>query len=114
MTNLAYPAVTTLTVDRASGTTQHWVRNLRDPSGNGPQFDLFLDFRPSGIYLSDLRLTAGFSGVTTTEDLRPASPEPLVAAGAGPGTHLAYDLAGGSGAAHLVIDVLRTERVTVG
>ncbi|MFN2607446.1 MAG: hypothetical protein ABR511_06055, partial [Acidimicrobiales bacterium] len=47
-------------------------------------------------------------------DLRPASPEPLVAAGAGPGTHLAYDLAGGSGAAHLVIDVLRTERVTVG
>jgi len=114
LTNLKYPAVTTLAVDAQSGTRQHSARNLRDGSGNGPLFDFTLDYRPQGIYVEGIKLTVGFSGVTNTQDLRPPTPQPLLPAGARPGTHLEYDVSSGTSTAHVVIDVLRTERVTIG
>lgn len=114
LTNLQYPAVTTLTVDAPSGTRQHSARNLRDGSGNGPLFDFMLDYRPQGIYVEGITLTVGLSGVTTARDLRPPTPQPLLPAGARPGTHLEYDVSGGTSTAHVVIDVVRTERVTIG
>lgn len=114
LATLEYPAVTTLKVDAASGTRQHSVRNLQDPSGNGPRFDFSLDYRPQGIYVEGLTVAVGFSGVNNSQDLRPPAAQPLLPAGAKPGTHLEYDVSNGPSTAHVVIDVARTERVTIG
>lgn len=107
-----FPAVTTLVVDPASGTTQHSTRNLRDPSGNGPSTEFTLDYRPQGVYLVVLRATVGLSGYTDTEEVRPSSPVLLLATGARPGAHSDTILPGTNGA-HLTVDVTGTEAVTV-
>jgi hypothetical protein len=108
-----FPAVTTLVVDPPSGTRQRLTRNLRDPAGNGLTTEFTLDYRPDGVFLVTLRVTVGFSGVTDTRELAPASPVLLLATTDRPGAHREADLAGTS-PARLVIDVLREERVTVG
>ena len=108
-----YPAVTTLVVDPPVGTRQHSTRDLRDPSGNGPLLELFLDYRSEGVFLEGLRLTTSVAGFRDTRDLRPASPGLLLATGAGPGARQELDLAGGATAARLVVEVQGQERVTV-
>lgn len=109
---LPFPAVTTLVVDPPSGTRQRLARDLRDAAGSGLATEFTLDFRPEGVFLDSLRLTVGFSGVSDTRDLRPASPVLLVPTGARPGGHVKADLTGTS-TARLVVDVVGEERVTV-
>ena len=111
-TVLPFPAVTTLVVDPPSGTRQRLARDLRDTSGNGVASEFTLDFRPEGVFLVSLRLTAGFSGISDTRELRPASPVVLVATGARPGARVEADLTG-TPPAKLVVDVVGEERVTV-
>ena len=111
-TTVPFPAVTTLVVDPPTGTRQRSTRTLRDPAGNGLSTEFTLDYRPEGVFLVGLRLTAGFSGVTDIRELRPASPVLLLAPGDRLGAHREADLAGTS-AARLVVDVLREERVTI-
>lgn len=111
-TVVPFPAVTTLVVDPPSGTRQRLTRNLRDASGSGFATEFTLDFRPEGVLLVALRLTAGSGGVSDTRELRPASPALLLATGARPGAHVEADLTGPS-PAKLVIDVVGEERVTV-
>ena len=108
----SFPAVTTLVVDRAVGTTQHSTRDLRDASGNGPSTELTLDYRADGVYLVALRVTYGVSGTSDGQDFQPPAPLLLLGTGARPGAHSEADLPGGGGA-KLVVDVLRTEQVTV-
>ncbi|HEX2048271.1 MAG TPA: hypothetical protein VHF27_10925 [Acidimicrobiales bacterium] len=108
----AFPEVTTLVVDRPSGTRQRLVRNLRDAAGNGLASEFTLDYRPEGVFLVSLRLTAIFSGVSETRDLRPAAPVLLLPTGARPGAHTEADLTGAA-TAKLVVDVVGEERVTV-
>lgn len=107
-----FPAVTTLVIDPASGTTQHSTRNLRDPAGNGPATEFTLDYRPQGVYLVLLRVTVGLSGYSDTEEVRPSSPVLLLATGARPGAHSDTVLPGTNGA-HLTVDVTGSEPVTV-
>ena len=114
LTTLPYPAVTTLTVDPPAGTRQHSTRDLRDPSGNGPVFELFVDYRPAGVFLEQLRLTTSVSGFRNVQDLRPASPALLLPTGAGPGARQELDLSGGGSNAHLVVEVQDQERLTIG
>jgi hypothetical protein len=114
LTVLPYPAVTTLTVDPPAGSRQHWTRDLRDPSGNGPVLELSLDYRPGGVHLEGLRLTTSISGFVDTRDLRPPSPALLLPTGAGPGARQEIDLAGGASSARLVVEVQGQERLTIG
>jgi len=111
---VVFPAVTTLVVDPPSGTRQHSTRNLRDGSGNGTATEFTLDYRADGVYLVGLRITTGFSGMTDARDLTPSAPVLLLPTGARPGAHVESDLAAGGGAARLVVDVLRDERLTIG
>jgi hypothetical protein len=111
-TSVPFPALTTLVVDPPSGTRQRLTRNLRDAAGNGLSTAFTLDYRPEGVFLVSLGVTTGFSGITDTRELRPASPVLLLATGARPGAHREADLTGPS-AGKLVVDVLREERVTV-
>lgn len=108
-----FPAVTTLTVDAPSGTTQHSTRNLQDPSGNGLATEFTLDYRPAGVFLVGLKVTTGFSGASDIRELRPLTPVLLLATGAGPGAHRDIDLTGIS-TAKMTVDVVREERVTIG
>jgi hypothetical protein len=108
----AFPEVTTLVVDRPSGTRQRLVRNLRDAAGNGLASEFVLDYRPEGVFLVSLRLTVVFSGITENRDLRPPTPVLLLATGARPGAHAEVDL-GGATAAKLVLDVVGEEQVSV-
>jgi hypothetical protein len=110
--NVPFPAVTTLVVDPPSGTRQHVTRNLRDAAGTGVATEFTLDYRPDGVFLVALRLTAGFSGVSDTRALQPSTPVLLLATTDRPGAHREADLTGTS-AAKLVIDVLREERVVI-
>ena len=112
LTSVPFPAVTTLVVGAPSGTTQRSTRNLRDAGGTGVQTEFTLDYRPDGVFLVVLKLTAGFSGFTDVRELRPASPVLLLATGAGPGAPREADIAGMT-PAKLVIDVLREERLTI-
>lgn len=112
--SVPFPAVTTLVLDPPSGSRQRTIRNLRDPTGNGLSTEFLLDYRPEGVFLVSLQLTVGVSGISDTRELRPAAPVLLLATGALPGAHLEADLAGGTTAAKLVVDVLGEERVTVG
>jgi hypothetical protein len=115
LTSVPYPAVTTLAVSAPSGSHQHWTRDLRDPDGSGPISEFALDFRPDGVYLEDLTLTNSFQGMVNAQNLRPASPQLLVPAGAGPGAHSEFDLQGGNGGlAHVTVDVTGREAVTIG
>jgi hypothetical protein len=114
LTTTAYPAVSTLVVDAPSGTHQHSTRDLRDAAGNGPVLELSLDYRPDGIYVDAITLTSRFAGVTNSQPLRPPSPALLVPTGAGPGTHLEYDLSSGGAVAHLVIDISGRDTVRIG
>ncbi len=114
LTSWPYPAVTTLTVDPPAGTRQHSTRDLRDPSGNGPVLELVLDYRPVGVFLEQLRLTASVSGFSNVQDLRPPSPAMLLPTGAEPGARQALDLSGGTSSAHLVVEVQGRERLTIG
>jgi hypothetical protein len=111
-----YPAVTTLVVDPPSGTVQHATRDLRDALQSGPVFETTFDYRADGLYVVDLKVTATIALLTQSVDLRPPAPALLLPTGARPGLHRELDLpvAGGGPSAHLVLDVLRTESVTVG
>lgn len=111
-TVVAFPSVTSLVVGPPSGTRQRLARDLRDASGNGLATEFTLDYRPEGVLLVSLRLTAGFGGISDTRELRPASPVLLLATGARPGAHVEADLTG-TPPARLVVDVVGEERVTV-
>ena len=109
-----FPAVTTLIVDPAAGTTQHATRDLRDASRNGAVLETVLDYRPDGIALVSLRVTATFLLFTEVEELHPPTPVLLLPTGFREGLHRDVDLPAQAGTAHLTIDVLRQEQLTIG
>ena len=112
---IPFPAVTTLMVDSATGTRQRSVRDLRDPAGTGALGESVFDYRPDGVHLVSLRLTTRVAGTSDVRELRPPAPVLFLPTSAGPGAHTELDIPANAGApAHVVVDVLREERVTVG
>ena len=109
-----FPAVTTLVVEAATGSTQRSTRNLRDTAGNGPVLESTFEYRSDGVYLVAFRLTATVLLITQTAELRPPTPVLFLPKDAAPGLHRELDIPSAQGTAHLVLDVVRTERVTVG
>lgn len=115
LTSLPYPAVSTLMVGAATGSTQRWTRDLRDAGGSGPITEFAVDFRPDGLYLDGLTLTNSFQGMVNVQELHPTTPPLIVPTGAGPGAHAEFDLQSGSGGtAHATVDVTAQEAVSVG
>ena len=110
-----FPAVTTLMVDSATGTRQRSVRDLRDPSGTGALSESVLDYRPDGVHLISLRLTTRVAGTTDVRELRPVEPVLILPTSARPGHHAEFDIPSNGGVpAHVAVDVLREETVSVG
>ena len=110
-----FPAVSTLMVDSATGTRQRSVRDLRDPAGTGVLSESVLDYRPEGVHLLSLRVTTRVGGTTDVRELRPVTPLLLLPTSAGPGAHAEFDVPVNGGApAHVVVDVVGEEQVTVG
>ena len=110
-----FPAVTTLVIDPATGSTQHSTRNLKDTGGNGPVFEATFDYRSDGVYLVSLKLTATVLLVSQAAELRPAAPVLFLPKDPAPGLHRELVIPTSTGApAHLVLDVVRAERVTIG
>ncbi|MDP8937359.1 MAG: hypothetical protein M3O23_06480, partial [Actinomycetota bacterium] len=110
-----FPAVTALMVDSATGTRQRSVRDLRDPSGTGALTESVLDYRPTGVHLLSLRVTTRVAGTTDVRELRPDAPVLFLPTSARPGAHAEFDIPVNGGApAHVVVDVVGEEQVTVG
>lgn len=110
-----FPAVTTLMVDSATGTRQRSVRDLRDRSGTGALSESVLDYRPDGVHLISLRLTTRVAGTTDVRELRPVEPVLFLPTSARAGHHAEFDIASNGGVpAHVAVDVLREETVSVG
>ena len=108
------PSQTTLTVDPSTGEQQRSARDLRDSQGNGSLTETWLQFKDGDVYLARVRTTTTYGPVTDGRDFRPSHPELVGKAGAGPGFHTAFTMSSSGSSAHVAIDVLREERVTIG
>lgn len=109
-----FPALTTLTVDPPAGDRQHATRDLRDPSRNGPVIESVFDYRSDGVYLTSMKLSVTFLLFAQAEELRPPAPVLLLPTGARPGLHRELDVPTPQSSAHLVLDVVGEERLTIG
>jgi hypothetical protein len=112
--NIPFPPVTTNVIDPPAGARQHSQRRLVDASGNGSVIDYVFEYRADGVYLVSLTFTTTFSGQSDVQTLAPPAPLLFLATGAGPGSSQTLDIAVGAGTARVVVDVPRTEVVTVG
>ena len=101
-------------MDPPNGTRQHSTVDQRDSSGDGAITETTLDYRPDGVFLDELKITTKASGITDVTDLIADHPVPAVPTGAGPGTQTAIDLSSPDTKLHLVIKVLREEKVVIG
>jgi hypothetical protein len=109
-----FPAVTTNRIDPPAGTRQHSTRDLKDASGNGSVVEYTFDYRPDGVYLVSLRLSAVVAGSSYPQELTPPAPLLFLATGAAQGASRTLTIPlGTAGSATVVVDVLGTERVTV-
>src|SRR5205807_3393236 len=108
------PPVTTLVVDPPAGARQHSTRDLRTTDGNGSITETTLQFQPQGVLLEELKITTNVTGYKDVEDFRPPSPALILPTGAKPGDHLEFDLSGSGTTVHVVIDVVRNERLVIG
>jgi hypothetical protein len=105
--------VTTLVVDAAAGLVQHAVRDLTN-GGDGFTIEQIYDYRPEGIAVNQQRLSVSLGSLKTVKTLRPTAIALWLGTNDGPGAHHEFDLQGKDIAGHEIVDVLRTERITVG
>ena len=100
-------------MDPPQGTVQHTTRDLRDAAKTGPVLEATLDYRADGVYLVGVKVSATILLFTDTETLQPPSPVLFLPTGAKPGYHTELDVPTSAGNAHITIDELRQEKVTV-
>jgi hypothetical protein len=108
------PSDTTLTVDPPNGVVQRSVRDMRDSQGNGSVTESWLEFRSDGVYLDRVKTTTAFGPYSNVLDLRPKQPVLVGKPGAGPGSHVEFTMTGSNTTAHVTLDVIRKERLTIG
>ena len=108
------PPVTTIRYDRPDATSQHSFQDMRDAHGNGSTTDTILDYRPDGIHLLYVKVTATYSGITQSYAFTP-SPAPLVGpTGAPVGYHVSFTMSDGTTTAQVILDVLAHQAMSVG
>ena len=109
----AYPSTTSLDVTEQSGSYQ-LSRDMRDEYGSGELIDSSVVVRPEGVFLNTLNLAECEAGVKDELRFTAGSPAPLFVANAQPGKHVEFDMDGGATKAHMSVDYLGAEHVTVG
>ena len=107
------PSQTSLKADPPRGVIQRSVRDLRDSQGNGSVTETWLEFRTDGVYLDRVRTTTTFGPTSDVRDFRPKKPALVAKPGAGVGWHTAFTMTGSNTTAHVTIDVIREERLTI-
>ena len=108
------PSVTTLTVDPASGTQQHSLRQLLSANGDGFVIDQVLDYQPQGVAVVRQRLSLTQKGKSSVKTLNAAPPTVIIPLGTAAGTHREFSLTGVGIAGHEVVDLLNGLVVAVG
>lgn len=108
------PPTSTLVVHPPSGGRQRAVRTIGEAGGPSATTEWVSDYRDDGIYLVSLTQTVSVLVLSATQGLTPVAPVLLVPTGAGPGDRREFDAASTAGTAHVVVEVLRRETVTVG
>lgn len=110
------PERTTLKVDPPQGNRQTSVRDMRDEDGEGGTTTTVLQYRDDGVYLESLKTRNRVSGITVTYEFRPDPPQLLAPTGAGVGHHTEFSMTSTNGGltAHVTIDVLAQETLTIG
>jgi hypothetical protein len=114
LTKATFPAVTTLTVDPAKGTTQHSVRRLTSSNGDGFVIEQTLDYQPQGISVTQQKMTVTLSGKKSVRTLVPSGAALSLPTGATAGSHQTIDLTGQGLNAHEVVDVVQSVQQLVG
>ncbi|MBV8388150.1 MAG: hypothetical protein JOZ68_09365 [Acidimicrobiia bacterium] len=104
----APPAKSSLIVDPPQGTKQHSTNDM----GSSGKTETTLDFRPEGVHLVEVKVTAQGQSYDFT-----ANPAPLAApTGVQPGQSVTFDVsdAARNTSIHVQIDFVRMETITIG
>jgi hypothetical protein len=109
------PRTTTLTARAPRGDEQTQIRDLRDSDGNGTVVETRLLYRPDGVYITYVKITATFSGgFTDVRELRPPKPALIAPTGAKPGATASFSMEGSGTRADVDVAAKRFEDVTIG
>ena len=110
------PPVTPLVVDPPNGTQQHSFRDERTPDGKGSTTDTWLDFKPEGVYLDEIKVVSSSPFGAQTIDFKANPPVLAAPTGVKPGQSVEFDLSDPSYGVsiHVKIDFVRMETITIG
>src|SRR5581483_9824199 len=108
-----FPNASTLTVDPAVNGRQHSRRQILTVAGEGFVLDQWLEYGQTGIRVGGQMITTTFNHSTTVRDLKTPTTQLFLSPTPAPGEHHEFDLASPVVSAHDVVDVLRTENVTI-
>jgi hypothetical protein len=110
------PPVTPFIVDAPNGTQQHSLRDERTPDGKGSTTDTWLDYKPAGVYLDEIKVTTSSTFGPQTIDFKANPPVLAAPTGAKPGQSVEFDLSDPNFGAsiHVKIDFVRMETLTIG
>jgi hypothetical protein len=110
------PPVTPLIVDPPNGTQQHSLRDERTPDGKGSTSETWLDFKPEGVYLDEIKVVSSSPFGAQTIDFKANPPALAAPTGVKPGQSVEFDLSDPSYGAniHVKIDFVRMETITIG
>ncbi|MBV9665479.1 MAG: hypothetical protein JOZ37_16035 [Actinobacteria bacterium] len=109
-----FPSTSTLTVDPAVNGRQHSRRQILTVAGEGFVIDQWLEYGVTGIRVGGQMITTTFNHSTAIRDLKTPTTQLYLSPTPTPGEHHEFDLASPVVSAHEVVDVLRTETVSVG
>ncbi len=109
------PETTTLAARAPQGEEQTQIEDLRDSEGNGTVVESHLLYRPDGVYLTYVKITATFQGgLTDVRELKPNRPELIAPTGAGPGDSARFTMEGSGTKAEVSIQAKGFEDVVIG
>lgn len=109
------PRTTTLSARAPRGEQQVQTRDLRDSDGDGTVVETHLLYRPDGVYLTYVKITATFSGgFTDVRELQPPKPVLIAPTGAKPGATASFTMSGSGTRADVDVAAKRFENVTIG
>jgi len=108
-----FPNTSSLVVDPAVNGRQHSRRQVLTAAGQGFVIDQWLEYGQTGIRVGGQLITTTFNGSTTIRDLKTATTQLMLSPTPTAGEHHEFDLASPVVSAHEVVDVLRTETVSI-